>query len=91
MKFGFSSCEFVDRSFEALGSVNVIATGKTGTLTENRMYVKDIDITDVDLLLCGRPSGGWVTRPQRLWHKALERDANAVSETRSSRSNQQSG
>lgn len=31
---------------EALGSVTVIATDKTGTVTENRMHVKDLDSSD---------------------------------------------
>lgn len=36
---------------EALGSVTVIATDKTGTLTENRMHVKAVDSADTNQAL----------------------------------------
>lgn len=38
---------------EALGSVTVIATDKTGTLTENRMFVKELDSPDPPRALIG--------------------------------------
>jgi Ca2+-transporting ATPase len=48
---------------EALGSVTVIATDKTGTLTENRVEVRDVDSPD---------------RPRALRAMVLANDAEAV-------------
>ncbi len=41
-------------SLETLGAIDVIATDKTGTLTENRMTVADVVVPDADRPLLGR-------------------------------------
>ncbi len=71
---------------EALGSVTVIATDKTGTLTENRLVVRELDSPDPDralramVLASSADAGGGVGDPLELALLAHARAAGVPTE-----------